>query len=145
MKEICHAKYQEETTKGEYSLVKQRISIHTSQQSFDLAQETLFDKIEDQHIRRKLHDQYINVAKQAKDEMIQLCLSSAEAQMHRYDQQFTAKSKQFWLEQRSLPNDQKLPDVMIDLIEQRWKNISESVKCAYQYRIELIHLSSMNS
>jgi hypothetical protein len=144
MKELCHAKYQEETTKGEFSLVQQRISIHTSHQSFDLAQETLFDQIEDQHMRRKLHDQYINVAKQAKDEMIQLCLSSAEAQMHRYHQQFTAKLKQFWQEQRSLPNDQKLPNIMINLMEQRWKNISESVKCAYKYRTDLIHFNFMN-
>ncbi|CAF4785404.1 unnamed protein product, partial [Rotaria sp. Silwood2] len=92
--------------------------------------------------RQKLHDQYRSVAEQAKYDMIQLYLSSAEAQMNRYHKQFYVKMTQFWLEQRSLPQDRKLSNTMIHLIEERYKNIIESVKCAYQYKMKLMRMNS---
>ncbi|CAM4819703.1 unnamed protein product [Rotaria magnacalcarata] len=134
VKQLTHAKYQEEITKEEYNLLKQRISFYKSYQTpIELAQETFFNAIENGDIRQKSHDQYINIAQQAKEDMLQLYLSSAKAQMYRYRKQLNSKLKQFWLEQRSLPKDKKLTALIINLIEQRWKNMSESVQYIYPF------------
>ena len=101
----------------------------------------MFNTIEDESIRRKLHQEYMKITQQAKEEMLQLYISTAQAQMDRYRKQFNSKLKQFWLEQHSLPKDQKLTAAMINLIEQRWKNMSESVKCVYKYKLDLLHLN----
>ena len=131
-KQLCHAKYQEEITKQEFHLLKQQIANQETASPFiELSEETFFNTIEDQHIRRRIHDQYKNIAQQAKDDMLKLTLSSVETQMTRYHQQFNGKLKQFWLEQRSLPYDQRLSHRMLDLIEQRYQNIVESVQCLY--------------
>ncbi|CAF2075353.1 unnamed protein product [Rotaria magnacalcarata] len=144
VKQLTHAKYQEEITKEEYNLLKQRISFYKSYQTpIELAQETFFNAIENGDIRQKSHDQYINIAQQAKEDMLQLYLSSAKAQMDRYRKQLNSKLKQFWLEQRSLPKDKKLTALIINLIEQRWKNMSESVQCVYKYKLDLLHLNSV--
>ena len=145
-KQLCHVKYQEEITKQEFHLLKQQIAHQkTASSSIELSEETFFNTIEDQHIRRRIHDQYKNIAQQAKDDMLQLTLSSAETQMTRYHQQFNAQLKQFWLEQRSLPYDQRLSHRMLDLIEQRYQNIVESVQCVYTYKANLIRLNSYSS
>ncbi|CAF3116190.1 unnamed protein product [Rotaria sp. Silwood2] len=143
VKQLCHAKYQEEITREEFNLLKEQISNQKPSPASELPpQETFFNTIGNQEVRQKLHDQYRSVAEQAKHDMIQLYLSSAEAQMNRYHKQFYVKMKQFWLEQRSLPQDRKLSNTMIHLIEERYKNISESVKCAYRYKMNLMRLNS---
>lgn len=76
--------------------------------------------------------------------MIELYLSSAKAQMDRYRQQFNSKLRQFWFQQHSLPNDKRLTCLMIDLIEQRLKNISEAVTCLYKYKFDLLHLKNVH-
>ncbi|CAF4860368.1 unnamed protein product, partial [Rotaria sp. Silwood2] len=83
--QLCHAKYQEEITREEFNLLKEQISNQKPSPTSELPpQETFFDAIGNQEVRQKLHDQYRSVAEQAKYDMIQLYLSSAEAQMNRY-------------------------------------------------------------
>ncbi len=50
-------------------------------------------------------------------DMLNLYISSATAQMQHYQRQHNDQTKTMWLDQRSLPQDQKLTPVMIDLIE----------------------------
>ncbi|CAF2935453.1 unnamed protein product [Rotaria sp. Silwood2] len=114
VKQLCHAKYQEEITREEFNFFKEQISNQKPSPSSELPpQETFFNTIGNQEVRQKLHDQYRSVAEQAKYDMMQLYLSSTEAQMNRYRKQFYVKMKQFWLEHRSLPQDRKLSNTMI--------------------------------
>ena len=114
--------------------------MNESSPSLTLAPEKLFDSIDNQNVRPNLHDQYFNVAQKAKEEMMKLYLSSAEEQMHRYQQQFTAKMKPFQDEPASQTTRPKLTSAMVRLIKQRQKNVSESVKCVYKYKSDLMHL-----
>ncbi|CAF2903394.1 unnamed protein product [Rotaria sp. Silwood2] len=77
--------------------------------------------------------------------MIQLCFTTAQAQMDRYQKEFNTKLKQFKLKQQSLPNDKKFDSNMINLIEQHWKNMSEGVKCVYKYKFDLVRLNSVHN
>ena len=113
-----------------------------SSASLTLAPDKLFNSIDDQNLRQKLHDQYFNVAQQAKEEMMKLYLSSAEEQMNRYHQQFAVKMKLVRDEPTSQANHPKLTLAMVRLIEQRQKNVSESVKCVYKYKSDLMRLNS---
>ncbi|CAF3790195.1 unnamed protein product [Rotaria sp. Silwood1] len=146
VQKLNHAKYQEEITKEEYHLLKYRISIEASYStSLELPNEKFLKTLEDPSIRQKLHDQYLNIAQQAKKDMIQLCLSSAQAQMDRYHKEFNTKLKQFKLQQQSLPNDKKFSSNMIHFIEQHWKNMSEGVKCIYKYKLDLVRFNSVHN
>lgn len=134
---MIHAKYQEEITREEYNLLQQRLSIYKSSNvGFELVEGTFFNKNENQ--------QYMTVAQKAREDLIQLYLSSAKAQMERYHKKFYSILKQFWHDQHSLSNDKKLTPLIIDLIEQRSKNISESVKCVYKYKFDLLNINSVN-
>ncbi|CAF4472542.1 unnamed protein product [Rotaria sp. Silwood2] len=145
VQKLNHAKYQEEITKEEYNLLKYRISIEESCPRFpELLKEKFFKTIANPSIRKNLHDQYINIAQQARKEMIQLCLSSAQAQMDRYQKEFNTELKQFKLKQQSLSNDKKFSGTMINLIGQQWKNISEGIKCVYKYKLDLVRLNSVH-
>ncbi|CAF4189852.1 unnamed protein product, partial [Rotaria sordida] len=144
VEKLNHAKYQEEITKEEYNLLKYRISIEeSSPTSLELPNEKLLKTIEDQSIQQKLRDQYINIAQQAKKDMIQLYFSSAQAQMDQYQKEFNTKLQQFQVKQQSLPDDKKFNSSMITLIEQRWKNMSDGVKCVYKYKLDLVRLNSV--
>ena len=106
----------------------------------------MFNKTGNGRKRQELYDQYRNVTHQVRENVIRLCLSSAENQMDRYCEQLNRKLEQFWFEQQSLPTDQKLTAAMINLIEQHCKNISDCVKCVYEhmYTLDLLDLNSVD-
>lgn len=142
---MMHKKYQEEITREEYYLLQKRLCIHNSSHvGLELATEIIFNTNESQHLRQDLYQQYLIVAQKAKEDMIELYLSSAKAQMERYHKQFYTKLKQFWLAQQSVPSNNRMTKLVIDLIEQRLENISESVKCTYKYKFDLLHMNSAN-
>ncbi|CAF3804889.1 unnamed protein product [Rotaria sp. Silwood1] len=144
VEKLLDAKYKEDITKEEYNLLKYRISIEqSSSTSLELSNEKFLRTIEDQATRQKLYDQYIHIAQQAKKDMIQLYLSSAQAQMDRYEKEFNLKLKQLQDREQLLPNDKKLNGNMILLIEQRCKNISEGVKCVYKHKLDVVRLNSV--
>ncbi|CAF4811077.1 unnamed protein product [Rotaria sp. Silwood1] len=142
---LNHAKYQEQITTQELNLLKYRISIQeSSPTSLRIPNEKLLKRIKNQSIRQKLYDQYINIAQQAKKDMIQLCLSTAQAQMDRYHNEFNTKLKQFKLQEQSEENDKKFSSNMIHFIEQHWTNISEGVQRFYKYKHDFVRLNSVH-
>jgi hypothetical protein len=102
----------------------------------------LFDSIDDPTVReQQFYNRYRHVIQKSTDEMISLYLSSAEAQMQHYHKHFNNELKRLWEEQRSARITQKLSIVMLDLIEQRYNNISDRVKFVYNFRVHLLDLN----
>jgi len=96
--------------------------------------------------QQQLCVQYRKVAEKAKEDMIQLYLSSAKAQMDHYQKQFKDERTQMRVEQDKLPKNEKLTKIMDDILEKQLKNISESIECLYNYKVsELIPSNSINS
>ncbi|CAF5086791.1 unnamed protein product [Rotaria sp. Silwood1] len=113
----------------------------SSARSLELPREKFFKTIEDESIRQKLHDQYVNIAQQAKKDMIQLCVSTAQTQKDQSAKEFNTRLEQFKLKQQSLPHHKQFTSNMINLIEEHWKQISASVESAYTYKLDLMRLT----
>ncbi|CAF2967501.1 unnamed protein product [Rotaria sp. Silwood2] len=146
VQKLDEAKYHQETTKAEYNLLTYRISMEKSSRiSIDLPEEKFLKTIEDGSIRQKLHDQYVNIAKQARKDILKLCLSTAQIQKDQSTEEFNTKLEQFKLKQQSLLNHKKFTSNMINLMEEHWKQISESVECVYKYKLDLLRLNSVHN
>ncbi|CAF4615379.1 unnamed protein product [Rotaria sp. Silwood2] len=140
---LNHAKYQEQMTTQEFNLLKYRISIHeSSPTSVQIPKEKFYKTIKDPSLRQNLHEQFIKIAEQAKKDMRQLSLSTAQAQMDRYHKEFNMKLEQFNLQQVTLPSDEKFNSTLLHLVEKHWKDISQGVNCFYKYKLDLLRLDS---
>ncbi|CAF1083685.1 unnamed protein product [Didymodactylos carnosus] len=138
---LCQAKYKQETSKQEYNLLKTRISNYDRSKASGSHNE-LFDSIDDPTAReQQFYNRYRQVIQKSNDEMISLYLSSAEAQMQYYQKHFNDELKRIWEEQRTARITEKLTVAMLHLIEQRYNNISDRVKCVYDFRVHLLDLN----
>jgi hypothetical protein len=66
----------------------------------------------------------------------------AEAQMCQCQKQFNIEWKKMYEVRKSLPPDQQLSPVMIDLIEQRVVNIGACLKCMYKFKAQLCRINT---
>jgi hypothetical protein len=102
----------------------------------------LFDSIGDATVREeRFYNRYRHVIEKSTDAMIRLYLSTADAQMQHYHKQFNDELRQLWDEQRSTRINRKLSIAMLDLIEQRYTNISDRVKFVYNFRVQRLDLN----
>ena len=102
----------------------------------------MFDSIDNPTAReQQFYNRYRQVIQKSNDEMISLYLSSAETQMQHYQKHFNDELKPIWDEQRSARITEKLSVAMLHLIEQRYNNISDRVKCVYNFRVQLLDLN----
>ena len=125
--------------------MKQRIANH---QPHPLDYRRVLNTKHSQDVRQQqqqLYEEYRKVSEKAKQDMMALYLSSAEAQMHHYHDQFNTEMKQFWNEQRTLPTNQKFTEAMLNVLTQRYNNISESINYVYKYKAQCIHLESVDA
>jgi hypothetical protein len=74
--------------------------------------------------------------------MFNIYISSAKTQMQHYQREHNNEIKRMWQDQRSLPQDQKLTRIMLDLLEKRADVIEERIKCIYNYRAETFSVHS---
>ena len=113
----------------EYDLLTKRISNYDRSKASGSHNE-LFDSIDDPTAReQQFYNRYRQVIQKSNDEMISLYLSSAETQMQHYHKHFNDELKRIWEEQRTARITEKLTAAMLHLIEQRYNNISDRVKC----------------
>ena len=97
----------------------------------------LLNTIHSQDVRQQhLYEEHRKVSEQAKEDMIKLYLSTAEAQMQHYRNAFNTEMKQF--------SNEQFAEVMRDLITQRCNNVSESIHYVYTYKAQFIRLNSVD-
>lgn len=105
--------------------------------SLPFAHVPIFDSIDQIDIRQELYEQYQNIIKHARSNIVNVYLKSATAQMERYHREYNEGMKNFWQNQRSLPNTEKLSSPMIDFIERRSHIVAERIQCVYNYKMKL--------
>ena len=88
------------------------------------------DAIENADIRQ----QYKDCAEQSRLKMFDLYLKTTEEQKHRCQKMFQSEEKKMWMDRRVAAENDKMPLIMINLIEQRCKRISDGIKCSYHYK-----------
>jgi len=143
MKNLCSSKYAQETAEQEVNLLQQKINYYNSPaQSFEsstLAQVTLIDSIQNATIRQQLFNRYKETTEKFKAKMFALYMKTAEDQRDEFNQKYEADVKKMWSDRRSFPENEKIPLIMIELIEQRCKKISERIKCIYKFKVQSMH------
>ncbi|CAF1473942.1 unnamed protein product [Adineta steineri] len=138
MKELCHSKYEQETTEQEVNLLKQQITYYTStNQSFEclpIAHNSLIDSIQNSQIRQQLFLQYKDVAKQSRAKIFALYMKTAKEQRDEYKNKHEINLKKMWDAYNSTSDNDKISSTMLDLMHQRCMKISEYIKCIYKFK-----------
>jgi len=118
-------------------LLKQRLrhgylpeSLHSLQ--LPLPFSSSLDKITDLNIRQNLLDRHTKTVEQTKLETTKFYITNAEAQIQEYQLKFD----QDIVQMRS-PN-QPLSQSMVQLLEQRFKNIDERLEYLYKLKIRFL-------
>ncbi|CAF5165248.1 unnamed protein product, partial [Rotaria magnacalcarata] len=86
-KRLCKFKYEEAVTKYHFNSLKQYIPARLASNSFQnqfMGKPSIIDSIQDITVRKKLSKHYIEVAEQAKTDIMILARDAAERQMRQY-------------------------------------------------------------
>ncbi|CAF5224220.1 unnamed protein product, partial [Rotaria magnacalcarata] len=87
---------------------------------------------------QQLLGQYQDIAQQSKMNMLTLFKESAKIQMDESKNKFEMAMKQMWYDPHLSSDNDKIPLAMINLIEQRYKKISQRIQCVYKFKAETI-------
>lgn len=101
----------------------------------------------DQILQRQINDELTKAFEQAKTDMLDLYVKTAESQMKTYGKEYHKALDKMFIErkQTNLPIEQQLTTTMLDLLEKRANNRKERIEYVYQYKIHCLHRNSNNS
>ncbi|CAF4231825.1 unnamed protein product [Rotaria magnacalcarata] len=140
MKQLCHSMYKKETTEQEVHLIQQQINYYNlSDQSFEdssLLQSTSIHSIENSLIRQHLLNQYKDIIAQSKTFFLNVRMTIAEEQQDKYKEIHDLEIKKMWLDRHIMNHQEKLPLIMIDLINECCHKIHECIQCIYKFKIQ---------
>ncbi|CAF3999887.1 unnamed protein product, partial [Adineta steineri] len=130
--------YKQDVTREEVQLVKQRISHYNNspRSKLQISHPTFITTITKQDFQQQIINQLTNAVEQAKDDMLNLYVKTAEIQMEHYSKPYYDKElEKIYVERNSLPIDQKLTTIMRNLLEQRADNRKERIKYVNEFKI----------
>ncbi|CAF5144860.1 unnamed protein product, partial [Rotaria magnacalcarata] len=93
-------------------------------------------------VRKKLSKHYIEVAEQAKTDIMILARDAAERQMRQYQTKYNMEMNQVWQHEKILSTGQRLTSTMIHLMEKRLANIDARVEYIYKSKAQLFQLNT---
>ncbi|CAF2081072.1 unnamed protein product [Rotaria magnacalcarata] len=147
MKQLCQSMYKKETTEQEVHFLQQQINyFNLSDQSFEdssILQSTSIYSIENSLIRKHLFNQYKDIVTQSKSFFLNVRMTSAEEQQDKYKEIHDLEIKKMWLDRHIMNHQEKLPLIMIDLINERCHKIHECIQCIYKFKIQSFLSSSI--
>ncbi|CAF4086388.1 unnamed protein product [Adineta steineri] len=144
-KHLYDVRYKQDVTREEVQLVKQRISHYnsSSKSKLQITHPTFITTITNQDFQQQLNNQLTNAAEQAKNDMLNLYVKTAETQMEHYGKQYYDRElDKIFVGRKSLPVDQQLTTIMVNLLEQRADNRNERIKYVNQFKIHCLHSNS---
>ena len=142
MKIACKLKYDEEMSRHELNLLRQRIPLYLNYHRRSSQYPSFIQCINDNHMRQQFLAQYKNLAEQIRTHLMTIHVECAEAYMQQCNQQFNAGMDEIWKANKSLPSNQKLTLVMRNLLDQRLENIRACLQCTYKFKTQLAHVTS---
>ena len=100
-----------------------------------------------QIFQQQICDELARAFEQAKTDMLNLYVKTAEIQMQTYDKEYNKELDKMFIErkQTNLPIEQQLTATMLHLLEKRANNRNKCIKCVYQYKIHCLHRNSNHS
>ncbi|CAF2037669.1 unnamed protein product [Rotaria magnacalcarata] len=146
-KHLYDARYKQDVTREEVQLVNERITYYNKNNSKlhqQVSHPTFISTIINQDAQQQLYDQLTAAVEQAKVDMLNLYVKTADIQMKNYDKQYNKELDKMFIErkQKSLPIEQQLTSIMLNLLEKRADNKKERIKCVNEFKIHCLHSNS---
>ncbi|CAM4983549.1 unnamed protein product [Rotaria socialis] len=107
-----------------------------------MGKSSIIDSTQDITVRKKLSKHYIEVAEQAKTDIMILARDAAERQMPQYQTKYNMEMNQVWQHEKILSTGQRLTSTMIHLMEKRLANIDARVEYIYKCKAQLFQLNT---
>ncbi|CAF3411399.1 unnamed protein product [Rotaria socialis] len=127
-KRLCKFKYEEAVTKYHFNSLKQCIPEHFT-----------LNSIRNQLIGKS---SMIDIAEQAKTDIMILARDAAERQMHQYQTKYNMEMNQVWQHEKIVPTNQRLTSTMIHLMEKRLANIDARLEYIYKSKAQLFQIKT---
>ncbi|CAF1247515.1 unnamed protein product [Rotaria magnacalcarata] len=147
MKQLCQSMYKKETTEQEVHFLQQQINyFNLTDQSFEdssIFQSTNIHSIENSLIRQHLLNQYKDIVTQSKTFFLNVRMTIAEEQQDKYKEIHDLEIKKMWLDRHVMNHQEKLPLIMIDLINECCHKIHEYIQCIYKFKSQSFLSSSV--
>ena len=138
IQDLFIGKYEQEQSKQELIFTKEQLKRENLLPSFDAIQRvmpSLIHTIQSHSLRQSLSDRQAIVIRQYIEQMKSLWMTIAETQMSHAQQCFDHDMAKFWQDQHTLPFHQRFNPTILNLIDQRFTNITEKVQAIYQYKM----------
>ncbi len=124
---------------------KQRISYHRPPPSFDsmnLSLPTSFQTIDDPTLRHRLLDRQEKILEQTKIDMMAVMMTGAEAIQRQCQKEFDTEMTKLWQDYRKFSSEQRITPVMMDLIDERFNNVTERIQSIYHFKVNYFFLEA---
>jgi len=135
---IIQSKLDKEISKMEMDLLKQRVAHQQVSNIFDslnIPAPSTLATIDDQTIHQHLIYRYEQLVQRTKSELLILHIRAAEVKMEACAKNFDVDYKEFYQKQRTDFSEGKFTPAMLNIMEQRFKNIDERLKTLYDLKI----------
>lgn len=133
------------------ALLKQRLTYNCLPESLATLQLPLpqppssIDKIQDKTDRQNLSDRYTKIVQQTKSDMMSLYITVAEVKMRECQLNFDKDLKNMRSNPRSISIYLRLSEAMLDLLEQRYKNMEKRFEYLYNLKIRALQVQAKNN
>lgn len=135
---LCLRKYEYEKSRQEINLFQQYLTEENFDNEFfslKISPPSFIETIDDQSLRQSLVIRHENIVRDYKKEIILLFYAIAKAYKLEQENLFNSEIATFWQLQRSSPREKQLHSIVINLMEQRFTNISDKLQTMYRYKI----------
>lgn len=128
---MCNLRFQKEKSEQEVNLYRLGLwhrklppSFNTLEQSFPITMLTLRDSLEYEDLSK----QYFALIQRTKSEFITILTKVVDLKKSEFDKKFDMTMISLWNQQCTLPINEQLTATMVQLIDEREKNIIQCVK-----------------
>lgn len=99
-----------------------------------LALPALIQSIDDLDTRQHLYDQQRKLLQKCTTDMMAAFIKAAKEYMCQTQKLFDRATQTMWQDERILPLSQRFSPTMLDLLDQRFINVTEKAQCIYDYK-----------
>ena len=142
MKVSCKLKYDQEMSKHELNLLRQRIPLYLNYDRRSSQYPSFIHCINDNYMRQQLFTEYKNLTEQIRTNLMAIHVECAKAYIQQCNKQFNVEMDEIWKVNKSLPSNQKLTPIMRNLMDQRLENIRACLQCTYKFKTQLAYVTS---
>jgi len=105
-----------------------------SLQTLQMPLPSFIEAIHDPMVRQKLTQQHQQMTQQNRNEMMKSYMNMADTYYNEIHKLYHQDITKFVQDQRILPIDQRFNKMILNLIEERFNNITEKLQSVYNYR-----------